>query len=128
MAKLSIRIDFETGSLGPGKVRLLELVAEAGSIRRAAAGMKMSYRKGWLLLKALEETFGAPLVGTSTGGRTGGGARLTPLGKLVVRRYRSLEMLAARAAARDMTALAGRVRRPAQKSASKQLSPRKPLK
>ena len=53
--------------------------------------MKMSYRKAWLLLKALEETFGAPLVATSTGGKAGGGARLTPLGTLVASRYRSLE-------------------------------------
>ena len=62
MTRLTIRIDFDDGSaLGPGKVRLLELVAETGSIRKAAAGMKMSYRKAWLLLKALEETFGAAL-------------------------------------------------------------------
>lgn len=128
MAKLSIRIDFATGSLGPGKVRLLELVAEAGSIRRAAARMKMSYRKGWLLLKSLEETFGAPLVDTSTGGRTGGGAKLTPLGGLVVGRYRNLEELATRAAGPDVTSLAGRVRKPSRKPAAKRPSPRKSLK
>src|SRR5262249_7256676 len=52
MPRLSIRIDFDKGSLGPGKAHLLELVASTGSIRKAAAGMKMSYRKAWLLLKA----------------------------------------------------------------------------
>jgi molybdate transport system regulatory protein len=111
MARLTIRIDFAAGAqLGPGKVRLLELVAETGSIRKAAAGMKMSYRQAWLLLKALEKTFAAPLVTTATGGRAGGGARLAPLGKLVVARYRSLEARAAEAAAGDLKALAGRVR------------------
>jgi len=43
--RLTIRIDFANGTaLGPGKVRLLELIGETGSIRKAAAGMKMSYR------------------------------------------------------------------------------------
>ena len=57
MTRLTIRIDFADGTaLGPGKVRLLELVADTGSIRKAAVGMKMSYRKAWLLLKALKDT------------------------------------------------------------------------
>jgi molybdate transport system regulatory protein len=106
MARLTIRIDFENGGqLGPGKVRILELVAETGSIRKAAAGMKMSYRKGWLLLQALEKTFGAAMVVTSTGGRDGGGTRLSPLGKFVVARYRALEKSAATTNAADLAAL-----------------------
>jgi molybdate transport system regulatory protein len=104
--RLTIRIDFESGAaLGPGKVRLLELIAETGSIRKAAAGMKMSYRQAWLLLQALGEAFGEPLVATATGGRAGGGASLTALGDTVVRRYRSLERVAGRAAGADLAAL-----------------------
>lgn len=110
MARLTIRIDFGAGAaLGPGKVRLLELVAETGSIRKSAAAMKMSYRQAWLLLKALEQTFGAPLVDAVTGGRAGGGARLTALGRFVVARYRSLETLAGKAALKDLNAIAGKV-------------------
>lgn len=109
MAKLSIRIDFGDGSrLGPGKVRLLELIAETGSIRKAAAGMKMSYRKAWLLLQALEKTFGSPLADTATGGARGGGAKLTPLGKSVAARYRNLEEKASRAAQSDLRNLANK--------------------
>jgi molybdate transport system regulatory protein len=111
MPKLSIRIDFDKGSLGPGKAHLLELVASTGSIRKAAAGMKMSYRKAWLLLKALEETFGAPLVVTATGGKAGGGARLTPLGALVASRYRSLEAAAAKATNADLLPLARKAKK-----------------
>ena len=111
MPKLSIRIDFDKGSLGPGKAHLLELVASTGSIRKAAAGMKMSYRKAWLLLKALEEMFGAPLVATSTGGRAGGGARLTPLGTLVASRYRRLEIAIVKAGSTDLLALARKAKR-----------------
>lgn len=106
MARLTIRIDFGNGSaLGPGKVRLLELIAQTGSIRKAAAGMKMSYRRAWLLLKALSGTFGDALVTTATGGKAGGGARLTPLGRKVVAQYRAFEMAAAKAGARHLAML-----------------------
>ncbi len=111
MTRLTIRIDFGNGTaLGPGKVRLLELVAETGSIRKAAAGMKMSYRQAWLLLKALGATFGEALVVTATGGKAGGGARLTPLGRLVVKRYRSLEQAATQAGARQIAALSAQLK------------------
>lgn len=111
MSRLTIRIDFDDGSaLGPGKIRLLELVAETGSIRKAAAGMKMSYRKAWLLLKALKETFGEALVETTTGGKAGGGARLTRLGRFVVAQYRALERSARRAGGSAVDALSVRVK------------------
>jgi molybdate transport system regulatory protein len=110
MTRLTIRVDFANGAaLGPGKIRLLELVAETGSIRKAAARMKMSYRQAWLLLKALKETFGEALVETATGGKAGGGARLTLLGRFVVRRYRVLEKVATAAAAPSMVALRRRM-------------------
>jgi molybdate transport system regulatory protein len=109
MAKLTIRIDFDDGSaLGPGKVRLLELIADTGSIRKAAASMKMSYRKAWLLLQALEGTFGRPLVETATGGAQGGGASLTALGKTVVTRYRNLGQEAVRSGAKHLTYLSNK--------------------
>jgi len=67
MTRLSIRIDFEgSEAFGPGKARLLELIEEQGSIRGAAAAMNMSYRHAWLLLQAVEDTFGAPVISTAT--------------------------------------------------------------
>jgi molybdate transport system regulatory protein len=106
MARLTIRIDFGNGSaLGPGKIRLLELIDETGSIRKAASGMKMSYRQAWLLVQSLDATFGAPLVATSTGGKSGGGAALSPLGRKVIARYRNLEAAAAKASKRDLASL-----------------------
>ena len=107
MTRLTIRVDFGNGTaLGPGKVRLLELVDETGSIRKAAGRMKMSYRRAWLLLKALGGAFGEALVETATGGKAGGGARLTASGHRVVRHYRGLERAAAKAGARQLGALA----------------------
>ncbi len=40
MARLTLRIDLDTGSVGPGKIRLLEQVAATGSIRKAAAAIE----------------------------------------------------------------------------------------
>src|SRR5580698_6589044 len=97
MARLSIRIDFEpSGSaLGPGMAELLERIARVGSIRKAAMSMDMSYRKAWLLVQGMEQTFGAPVVATETGGSGGGGAQLTELGKRLVEVYRGIEQSAA---------------------------------
>ena len=106
MTRLFIRVQFENGAiLGPGKVQLLELVAETGSIRKAASRMKMSYRKAWLLLNDLKTAFGTPVVTTATGGRTGGGAVLTPFGTALVAEYRALEARAAKAGAPQIAAM-----------------------
>ena len=106
MTRLTIRIDFEgAGAFGPGKARLLELIEEQGSIRGAAAAMNMSYRHAWLLLQAVENTFGAPVMTTATGGAKGGGAKLTELGKSIIARYRAIELQAAKATAPELTEL-----------------------
>jgi molybdate transport system regulatory protein len=106
MPRLTVRIDFEgSESFGPGKARLLELIDAHGSIRSAAAAMNMSYRHAWLLLQAVEDTFGAPVIATSTGGSKGGGAKLTELGRTLVARYRLIESQAAKAAAGELSEL-----------------------
>lgn len=92
MTRLTLRIDFdEERALGPGKVRLLELVAETGSISAAGRAMGMSYRRAWLLVDALNRTFSLLVVETRGGGAGGGGARLTPFGTGVVESYRAME-------------------------------------
>jgi molybdate transport system regulatory protein len=51
MAQLSIRIDFAPGQrLGPGKVRLLEQIAEHGSIAAGGRALGMSYKRAWDLV------------------------------------------------------------------------------
>lgn len=69
MSHLSIRVDFEpSGSaLGPGMARLLEQVVTHGSIRAAAASMGMSYRKAWLLIHEMQETFNGAVVTSAIG-------------------------------------------------------------
>jgi molybdate transport system regulatory protein len=106
MARLTIRIDLtQEGAIGPGKIRLLELVGETGSISAAGRAMEMSYRRAWLLIDALNHLFKTPLVATKLGGKSGGGASLTPFGREVVRHYRALEDEAEQAARPHLRAL-----------------------
>jgi molybdate transport system regulatory protein len=90
--RLTIRIDFDEGRrIGQGKVRLLELIEEHGSISSAARAMKMSYRRAWLLADELNRMFAEPVVETQMGGRGGGAAKLSPLGRRLVDLYRGIE-------------------------------------
>ncbi len=92
MARVSLRLGFPgEHALGPGKVRLLELIGETGSISAAGRAMKMSYRRAWMLVDELNRMFREPLVEARPGGAHGGGAHLTPAGGDVVRRYREIE-------------------------------------
>lgn len=90
--KASLRIEFGPEQrIGPGKVRLLELVAETGSISAAARGMDMSYRRAWLLLDEMNHMFKEPVIAAVTGGSHGGGAKLTELGENLIAAYRAVE-------------------------------------
>jgi molybdate transport system regulatory protein len=91
-AELRLRVDFGAfGAIGPGKIRLLELIGEQGSIATAGRAMRMSYRRAWLLVESLNLAFREPVVATQRGGKEGGGAALTAFGRDVVRRYREIE-------------------------------------
>ena len=106
MARLVLRIDFNEGrALGPGKVRLLELVGETGSISAAGRAMGMSYRRAWLLGDALNRTFRMLVVEARGGGAGGGGASLTPFGLELVACYRAMEQEAHDALARRLAHL-----------------------
>lgn len=112
MSHLSIRIDFEpSGSaLGPGMAQLLERVVAHGSIRAAAASMGMSYRKAWLLIHEMQETFNGAVVTSAVGGTSGGGTQLTELGTTLLKTYRRIETRAARAAETELDTLTSLVR------------------
>ena len=105
-AAVSVRLRFaDDARLGPGKIALLEAIARTGSIAAAGRDMGMSYRRAWLLVDDLKSVFGEPLVETAAGGAHGGGAELTRRGREVLAAYRTLEKVAARAAARAVKTL-----------------------
>ncbi len=62
---------------GPGRVELLQRIDETGSIRKAAAGMGMSYKKAWAMVTALNRQVQRPLVVVKVGGEKGGGSIIT---------------------------------------------------
>jgi molybdate transport system regulatory protein len=100
MTRLTLRLDFgPEAAIGPGKIRLLELLGETGSIAAAGRAMDMSYRRAWLLVAALNTMFREPVVATKLGGKDGGGAQITPFGADVIARYRDMERLAQSAVA-----------------------------
>jgi molybdate transport system regulatory protein len=78
-------------ALGPGKVDLLQLVGETGSIREAADRMGMSYMRAWTLIKTMNACFKEPLVEAARGGKAGGGARLTETGRKALTLYQQME-------------------------------------
>jgi molybdate transport system regulatory protein len=97
--------------LGPGKAQLLALIEKTGSIAAAARAMDMSYRRAWLLVDELDRVLKSPVVETAKGGRGGGGgATLTPLGRAVLKHYRSIVAKAERAIASDLKALGAAIK------------------
>jgi molybdate transport system regulatory protein len=113
MARLTLRIDFDAGrQIGPGKIRLLELIESSGSISAAGRQMRMSYRRAWLLVDDLNRCFREPLVAAQVGGVKGGGASLTPFGRGVVAHYRAIEQAAAAAGAEHVGALTASLAEP----------------
>jgi len=96
--------------LGPGKVALLQHIAELGSVSQAGKAMEMSYRTAWALVKDMNQHFVEPLVALAKGGTRGGGASLTPLGKDVLRRYRAMERRALKAISADIAHLESLIR------------------
>jgi len=93
-------------AIGPGKADLLDAIAASGSISAAAKRMGMSYRRAWLLVDTMNRCFRGPLVASARGGTGGGGARLTPLGEMVLARYRDMESKALDSLADDLSAFA----------------------
>ena len=78
-------------AIGPGKIALLEAIAETGSITAAAKSLSMSYRRAWLLIDEMNQCMKTAVVVTETGGAKGGGSRLTDSGRALIAEYRSIE-------------------------------------
>jgi molybdate transport system regulatory protein len=92
-------------SIGPGKIDLLQKVAETRSIAAAGRELGIPYKRAWTLINSLNEGFDRPVVETATGGKGGGGAIVTPLGEAILLRYRALEARINATAAAELAAL-----------------------
>jgi molybdate transport system regulatory protein len=79
------------GFLAHGRVALLAAIAETGSISAAARSMGMSYKAAWQAVDAMNNLADSPLVERFTGGRHGGGTRLTEEGRRTIVMFRRVE-------------------------------------
>ena len=77
--------------LGKGRIQLLELIIEHGSISKAAKAMEMSYKRAWDLINSINSQVVKPFVITQTGGKSGGGTIVTPEGLQAIENYKALQ-------------------------------------
>ena len=84
---LSCRLFTDAKCFGPGVAQLLHAVQELRSLRAAALSMDMAYSKAWTIIKNSEKALGFSLLDSTTGGKGGGGAALTPEGARLLRAY-----------------------------------------
>ena len=85
--KIKVWVSFSDElKFGDGRARLLELIDQRGSLRRAAAEFEMSYRNAWGYLRELERSAGFKFVERTSRGRQSG-MRLTKEGKRFLDRY-----------------------------------------
>lgn len=87
MYNLSCRLFTDAKCFGPGVAQLLHAVQELHSLRAAALSMDMAYSKAWTIIKNSEKALGFSLLDSTTGGKGGGGAALTPEGARLLRSY-----------------------------------------
>ena len=78
-------------ALGPGKVDLLEAIERTGSISAGARELGLSYRRAWDLVDTMNHCFKHPLVARVKGGKGGGGAQLTDVGRNMLDLFRTME-------------------------------------
>ncbi len=89
--KIYIQDENGTKFFGRGPYELLKRTEEFGSLNAAAKEMGMAYSKAFRIVRDAENALGFPLLVRATGGKNGGGSRLTVRGKECVRRYAFLE-------------------------------------
>lgn len=88
-----IRLDSarERLSLGQRQIALLRQIAATGSITQAARAVKLSYKAAWDAVAAMNNMAEQPLVTSATGGKHGGGSRITEYGLRQIQLYDIVE-------------------------------------
>ena len=114
-AELWIKLSLPgVGQIGPGKIRLLQLIDEHESIAAAARAMGMSYRRAWLLVDEINSLFEQPVVAKWQGGKSKGGASLSDFGRTLVDDYAALVRTANTSNRELLDKIARRAAQPAQ--------------
>jgi molybdate transport system regulatory protein len=94
--------------MGPNYLKFLEAVEEHGTILEAGRVVGWSYRTCLNRLRRMEKVMGGVVLETQRGGRSGGGARLSPQASRLVRLFRRWERESERAIKASFVATLGR--------------------
>ena len=87
--KVWVEIDGEP-LLGSGRVRLLQAIAEHGSLNAAAKELDISYRKVWAQIKEMERIAPFPMFIRRTGGVDGGATELTIQAQTLLNQFKQV--------------------------------------
>lgn len=85
--KIKSKIWIETNNgilLSEGRVQLLKMIDETGSLNKASKALNISYQKAWRLIDDVSKTTKQPIIETKIGGAKGGGTVLTTYGKSLI--------------------------------------------
>jgi molybdate transport system regulatory protein len=77
--------------VGRDRIKLLEAVAEYGSITKAAKVVGFSYKTAWDAVSSINNLLPSPAFVTKAGGRSGGGAEVTAEGRRLIATFHRLE-------------------------------------
>lgn len=77
--------------VGRDRIKLLEAVAEHGSITKAAKVVGFSYKTAWDAVNSINNLLPSPAFVTKAGGRSGGGAEVTAEGRRLIATFHRLE-------------------------------------
>lgn len=80
------------GIIEENRYQLLREIQKNGSLKAAADGMKISYRKAWGDLKKAEELLGYELLIRQRGGKDGGTSQLTEKAVKLLEAYEALHV------------------------------------
>ncbi len=72
--------------ISEGKYRLLKEIEKAGSILRASEELGLSYKRAYSQIRSVEDRIGERIVER----KRRGGAKLTPIGKELLRSYEKI--------------------------------------
>ncbi|PPD42911.1 MAG: molybdenum-dependent transcriptional regulator [Methylocystis sp.] len=89
-ALLALRSDGKL-LVGRDRIKVLEAVAEHGSISKAAKIVGFSYKAAWDAVNAINNLLPSPAFITKAGGKSGGGAEVTPEGRRLIAAFHRLE-------------------------------------
>ncbi len=84
---IRLKVYVREDMVGGGKLELLKVVGETGSISSAAKIMGLDYKRAWFLLDTLQRCFKNPLFLTNRGGGSSGGTSLTELGIQLIEKF-----------------------------------------